>query len=1182
MGGKDMPSQLSGPQYVDYAVWEQSTDGQNSYNEGVNYWVDKLANSPSAITFPKLKGFSESGNKGAIFSDRVDSITLSAIKENERMTNTTLFTHIFSALSATLHRYTNATDIVIGSAFANRAVCNTDKMVGFFVNPVPLRVTFGNGVSFSELFKLSNTSITEAIGYQSTPMIKTVEQRDKNSELFKVMVTLQNNKSVIQEFAGGRFDILEVDKSVSENDVTLNLWEEDGELNCKWIYKTSKYDNEYIKAISDAFKTLLLAFAGKTNVEKVGELDLSERLQGSRHDYPISRIEDIIKKQVNKTPDTIALKGASRQIKYCEFENETNQLANYLTEMGITKGDNIGVLMSRDVEVSLAFFAINKVGAVYVPLDINNPKERISGILKSANIKAVLTNKQSVADEITSIDVVNIKDSKEDIDDFSTQFVGNDQLSYESPCYIIHTSGSTGKPKGVVVTHKNLCSYISHVTSTLLTDDRKNSFVSTSIAFDATLTSLLAPLAIGGTVEFVSDGNEIDFLTTIASIEHPSLFKLTPSHIDALMNSEVTNEIINTKHSFVIGGEALRVETSKFLGEKFPNSKIVNEYGPTEATVGCVSAELSKSTHEYSTCEIGYPHANTAVEIVSPEGGRQPLFAGGELILFGDNIASGYLVDGELNKAAFSYNDTVKYKSGDICFSTDNAGLVFVCREDKQLKIRGYRIETEEISSVIKKNDAIDDVVVTTLGKDDTSLVAFCKLNTARHPELSATIKAYNVAKEKGVNLNLFPMPDGSHMLGINRLETEYLHEEIIRDATYNKHGITLDEGACVFDVGANIGFFSHYLSATFKDIKIFSFEPIGPVYDVLNANASRTGNKITAINEGLSFESSKTVFSYYPNVTVFSGVQQGHEESVDTIRGFLKHTNNSLDDGDVHDLLETRFKSIDVPVSLSTLSSHVDAHSITKIDLLKIDVERFEMNVLKGIRNEHWAIIDQIIIEVHNQDDNVLNVKSLLDQHNFTYIVDQNTELGGTELINIYARKIDMPKVSSSFSYKESTTADGINAIISNINNLAEQNLPTYMVPKKIALFSEWPLTQNGKIDTGKLSKLFNMSESNSNNNEQNPLDTPTEKTLGFHISSILTLEQEIFKGSNFFEVGGDSISVMKLVANIRTEWAIEISLKEIYGCDNISDIAKLIDIQLALTSMSQDIEEDGSEMEF
>lgn len=1172
-------NELSGPQYIDYAVWENSDLGKTSHKEGIDYWTNKLINCPANVTFPKVKDIITDAT-GAIYTDIINRNITSSVKDGISDKNTTLFTMLYAALNATLYRYTQAKDIVIGSAFANRSVVGTDKMIGFFINSLPLRTHLHKDISFNQLLEQCQKTVDEARTHQSTPIFKVTEPLMKNNNLFKVMLTLQNNTAINNQFSGDDIEIIEVDKVVSENDVTLNMWESDGELVCKWIYDAQKYDTEFMTAVSNTFKSMLIELVGEGTSNTVGSVHLSSTIIGVKRDYPLLRFEEQFEKQAKKTPDALALKG-SRSLTYKELSQEASRLANYLTEMGVEQNENVGVLMTRDVDVSVAFLAINKVGATYVPLDINNPDSRLIGIINSANIRVVLTNTDNKLNLLSRIDSLNVKEAKDDISTFEATFTNDIALSVNNPCYIIHTSGSTGKPKGVVTTHHNLCTYLDHVTNTLLDTVSFNSFISTSIAFDATITSLVTPLVMGGTTEFIPDGEEVSFLLSIQNITAPSLFKLTPSHVEAIRNSDIIEDTIDVPHVFVIGGEALKSETADFLLSTFPNAKVVNEYGPTEATVGCISSLLNKKhLRLYSTSEIGHPHANTAVEVVSPEGGRQPLFAKGELILSGENIAHGYLINGQVDQSQFLHNDEPKYFSGDIGFLTAKEGLVYVCRKDKQLKVRGYRIEPEEISSVIKREEEIDDVIITTDGKDSNSLIALCKLEHRIAPELSAAINELNKAKEKGAQVELFPMIDGTHMLGINRLETEYLYEEIIRDKTYNKHGITLNEGACVFDVGANIGFFSHYLASTFNDIKIFSFEPIGPVYDVLKANASRTGNKITAINEGLSLEPSEKVFSYYPNVTVFSGVQQGHEESVDTIKGFLKHTNENLNENDVNDLLDTRFQSIDVPVRLSMLSEHIDKYQITKIDLLKIDVERFEMNVLKGIREEHWDFIEQIIIEVHDQYDNRTNVESLLEKHGFIYTVDQNTELGGTELVNIYARKRYLPLANESFEYKVIADNEEINTVLSKILNKVSHELPEYMIPSKVGLFSDWPLTINGKVDT---SRLLSLCEKGNNESiEKNPLSTDTEILLSKYISEILSIKSCIYKESNFLEIGGDSISIMKLVSSIRSEWGIELSLKEIYSDSCVSGIAKLIDTRLALSSISQDVEEDGSEMEF
>lgn len=1180
LDGKEPSSAGSELQYIDYAAWEQSDDGQLAYEEGLSYWTEKLKNCPKTSSFPKLSTVNSNKSQGAILTRSISNDLLSSIEKFCNGSGHTLFTYLYACLSTTLHRYTGQEDIVVGSAQSNRSKLGTENMIGFFVNPVPLRVEFKNGLTFSELLANSQGVINDAFEFQSTPMDEVARSLGRGKEgFFQVMLTLQNNKDVDLTLGDGEFDIIESDKSTSENDVTLVVHNSNDGLVLKWIYDANKFDIGYLNAIADTFEALLNILMSNFEV-KIGEADLSCKHIPEYAQYPEVRFEERFKAVTRDNPDSIALRG-SRNLSYNELDKKSSQLANYLIEMGVCVGDRVGLLMRRDIDVPLAILAITKAGAAYVPLDVNSPESRVSLVIDSAKIQSLITNIDDLPNSMNTLDVVNLNDVYVDLDDFSDAVNLDVSLSVDMPFYVIHTSGSTGKPKGVVNTHRNVSVYLEHAQGMMFDNVRRTGVVTTSLAFDATITTLLTPLMFGGCVELIPDGEEIDMLSRIPERNEPAVFKLTPSHIEALINNESIHNKSASEHCFVIGGEKLNKDTASYLLDTFPKSLVINEYGPTEATVGCVSSIVNNCNGFYDSVEIGFPHVNTGYDVVCSEGGRQPLFARGELVLYGDNIASGYLTDGQIDSSSFRKNGEACYYTGDIVFDTDTSGLVFVGRTDSQFKVRGYRIESDEICSVLKMHDSVAEVKID-LDDDASSLSAFCLLSKEENPELSSALMSLEYARNASTDSELFEMPDGSHILGINRLETEYLHEEIIRDATYNRHGIEIPEGGCVFDVGANIGFFSYYLANTFNNIRIFSFEPIGPVFNVLKANAIRTNGKITPICEGLADKGREDTFRYYPNVTVFSGVRAGHKESLDTIKGFLKHTDENLDEGDVDELLDTRFKAVDIPVKLSTLSHHIELHNIERIDLLKIDVERCEMDVLRGIKDEHWTIIKQIVVEVHDQGNNVEKVCELLTHQGFNFVVDQNSELGGTELVNIYAKRDVIKENEKGFDYVIKSDKKSLSCIRNDIKLSLKRELPEYMIPSNISFVSGWPLTTNGKVDFKKL-RSFAMEKTLGKKGTMP--NSEVSIALSEAWRSIFELDNLPSMEDDFFDLGGHSLLLMKLTALIRNKWDADVTLKDIYENSSLKDLSSLIEAKLALASMnsdSQDIEEDGTEVEF
>ena len=706
-------------QYVDYAAWEQSADGQKKYDEGLHYWKKKMDGAPKKTTFPQLIKKTNSEENGSVLTKRLPKLSLTPNRWCEGK-SASLYSCLYASLVATIYRYTHEADLVIGSGQANRTLAGTEDMVGFFVNSIPLRTRLEKGTTFTQLLDLCENTLFDAAQYQSTPMdILTRELGRVSDGLFQVMLTLQNNKEASFVLDGKKTEIIERDKVVSENDLTLIAYESDDGVTLKWIYDATKYDKDYINAISQTFEVMFNKVTSRDS-GGIGAIDLSDKIIGCHKDIGIDRIERKIHRQALSTPDKVAVSG-TRDLSYFQLDRESSRLANYLMSVEhVRKDDAVGIVMSRDVDVLVAILAIAKCGASYVPIDPSAPEDRMATILSSAGVKKVLTNINDMAVK----GVINIADESLDLAEYSDKVPTTEHYSVDSAFYIIHTSGSTGKPKGVVNTHRNLCVYLEHAVSELYGRDREIGVVSTSLSFDATITTLLAPLIIGGCVKMIPDGGEIEYLSRSCDTTNNAVFKITPAHIRAIQNGGIDKGSLK-EHCFVVGGEALKPELVELLLKLYPHSAIINEYGPTEATVGCVSSKLTAKSHRFLTCPIGSPHANTSLEIIFPEGGRQPLYAQGELILFGDNIAKGYLVNETLQDSLFKQG----YKTGDVVFNTEKDGIIYDSRNDDQIKVRGYRVSLGEVENVVAMESNIKDSVAVLTGHGDAaSISVFCQI----------------------------------------------------------------------------------------------------------------------------------------------------------------------------------------------------------------------------------------------------------------------------------------------------------------------------------------------------------------------------------------------------------------------------------------------------------------------
>ncbi|NEO76293.1 non-ribosomal peptide synthetase [Moorena sp. SIO4G3] len=279
------------------------------------------------------------------------------------------------------------------------------------------------------------------------------------------------------------------------------------------------------------------------------------------------------------------------------------------------------------------------------------------------------------------------------------------------------------------------------------------------------------------------------------------------------------------------------------------------------------------------------------------------------------------------------------------------------------------------------------------------------------------TLIATVEGSEKEAILDSFPchrLPNNIEIAHLNRYETEYLYQEIFIDKAYLKHGINLNDDACVIDIGANIGLFTLFVQHHCYQAKIYSFEPAIHAFERLQANAKLYCKDATVFNCGLGNQNQEETFTFYPNSSVFSSFDADTKQDEKALRAIILNMlrrYNSLDEVALNqvadEFLAGRLEQQTYKAQLRTLSSIIDDYNIEQIDLLKLDAEKSELSILEGIEAQHWSRIQQIVMEVHDQGGNTLGcVTQLLKDKGFEFVVEEETLLEGSGLYNIYATR--------------------------------------------------------------------------------------------------------------------------------------------------------------------------------
>ncbi|WP_327066347.1 non-ribosomal peptide synthetase [Kitasatospora sp. NBC_01302] len=479
--------------------------------------------------------------------------------------------------------------------------------------------------------------------------------------------------------------------------------------------------------------------------------------EGNRTERPLPSqrsVVELFREQVERTPERIALSGPEGEVSYAQLSRRADAVAAALRERGVGPGDVVGLLAGRTVAAVAAVWGVLRAGACYLPLDTRHPDARLSDLLTDAGCTYCLVEKpydtrgcvQSGCKPLLLDDLAVDGAAPEDWQDVVTD--------PEDLAYIIYTSGSTGRPKGVQIEHRNLVNYVHWGIRAFDVDADTRLPLLTSPSFDVTGTSVYLPLLAGGQVILMPEDPNHLSLRRLLTESGANALNLTPSHLDLIGQLDLSPTGYRT---VIVIGEQLRVEVAARAQQMFgPDCRIINEYGPTEATIGCTAhtfdAELDGGT---AVVPIGRPADNTTVHLLDADGRFVAPGETGEMYLGGVQLARGYLGRPELNRERFVHlaDGSRVYRTGDLARVLPSGEIECVGRIDDQVKVRGHRVEPAEVAQALEDHPAVDRAVVVArsrAGRSGNALYGYALTNSPVTAEelagqLAAVLPSYMV-----------------------------------------------------------------------------------------------------------------------------------------------------------------------------------------------------------------------------------------------------------------------------------------------------------------------------------------------------------------------------------------------------------------------------------------------------
>ena len=871
-------------------------------------------------------------------------------------------------------------------------------------------------------------------------------------------------------------------------------------------------------------------------------------------------LHELIEAQAHRTPDHVAVVFEQERLTYGELDRRAGRLAHHLRGRGVGPDAVVGLFVDRSVDLVVGILGILKAGAAYLPIDTGYPQERVAFMLSDASVAVVVTQSGLVARlPIDSARAVCLNGDLDAPAPAALPPVRPDHLAY-----VIYTSGSTGRPKGVCITHRNIVNYVLGIAERLRLEPGMNHATVSTIAADLGNTVVFPALATGGCLHVVSQERAENpaLLAEYFQRERIDVLKIVPSHLAALQAGPHPESVM-PRARLIVGGEASRLDWIARLRALAPDCEIYNHYGPTETTVGVLTYRVGPElpVTQSGTLPLGSPLPNIRVHLLDAGGRPTPVGEVGELHIGGSGVGRGYLGRPDLTAEKFIADpfdlgaEERLYRTGDLARALPDGSLEFCGRVDDQIKLHGYRIELGEIEGTLRAQRGVRDAVVRAF--DD--------------PAGGKHLVAYVVPQRPNQALwgwqAPYVLPDGAPVAHLNRNETEYIYNEIFVQQAYLRHGITIREGDSIVDVGANIGLFTVFASRLAKNLRIVACEPNPAAFACLEANAAAWGAGVRCLPLGLSRESGSADLTWFEGLSLLSGFYADAATEREMVKRYVLNQQAAAPDNerfvaDVGDVIEDRLRARTVAARLRTLSSVIAEEGIERIDLLKVNVEKSELDVLRGIDADDWPKIRQAVIEV-DQHDHVEPITQLLERHGFDVMVEQDPLLRDTELCYVYAIR-PSPERGGLIRHQPADAfvraelpADGEVLTPASLRKHLQARLPQYMIPSAFVLLDKLPLTANGKVDRQALPAV-SFERAQPAHELAAPL-TETEQAVAAIWAELLKVEH-IGRTDDFFDLGGDSLLAIRAVARIRDVFGVDLQTRTLFEHPTIGDIATVL----------------------
>lgn len=1192
------PSPLAQPplQYVDFAAWQRQWLQGEALETQISYWRRQLGDNPPALQLPVDRAPSDVPSyRGANQNAVVSKDLTQALRALSHREGATLFMTVLVAFKLLLSRLSGQEDIIVGTPIAGRSRTETESLMGLFLNTLVLRTDLSGNPTFPELLRRSREVALGAYAHQDVPFEKLVEELQPDRDLtrnpfFDVMVNFISTPRRLVGLEPTNLNFAELTAQSALLPLMLIVREEEDSLALRLLYQDSLFSAERMSCLLEQFQYLLeqIVAAPEARIN-----DYTLVTPGARALLPDPRevldepsfefVPEMIGGWVQRAPATSAVEHDQEVWTYGELGASATELAQALVAGGLNGGEVVAVTGQRSFGLIAGMLAVLASRGVLLNIDRNLPVERQRVMLNEAKARHLFyVGHPRVEDEwlreagrlaVTYIDPLSGREintgAGAERRAAAETAAPLPTLAPDDPAYIFFTSGTTGVPKGILGNHKGLSHFLHWQRETFGIDASDRAAQLTALSFDVLLRDVFLPLVSGATLclpdgaesagpEQLMEWLEREEITLLHSV--PSLAQYWLAHKPPSVSPR------HLRHVF-FAGEPLPDALVRRWREAFPGCEIINLYGPTETTLAKCFYRVPKQDVPPGGQPVGHPLPQTLALVLNGQQQLCGIGEPGEIVIRTPFRSLGYINNAEENRSRFVKNfwrddDTdLLYRTGDRGRYRPDGSLEIMGRIDNQLKIRGVRVEPEEVEAALATHEGVREVTVIAREEQpgDKYLVAYVVPDERFAPSIGERPR--------------YVLPNNMAIAHLNKNETDYLYREVFQLQAYIRHGITINDGDCILDVGANIGLFTLFAQQLARRTKIYSFEPTPLTFQVLSANVRLYGSHVKVFNFGISDADKQATFTFFPRFSFLTGAYADPEAEREVVKSYVISQQQADDidlaqiEEEANEILEDRFATETFTAELRTLSGVIAEEGIEQIDLLKINVEKSELDVLRGIEDRDWRKIKQISMEVDVQE-NLEAILVLLGQKGFDYVVEQDIWLTETPLCYVYAVR----RAGAELIREQERGAHLVALPVrpppflttGELKRYAMARLPQYMVPAVFVFLDQLPLTPNGKVDRGALPEPERGASAQTE--PYVPPRTTIEDLLAGIWAEVLGVER-VGVHDNFFELGGHSLVVTRMISRVRRVFQIELSIRRVFEEPTVAELARCIEAAMAAT---------------